>query len=65
MGPGLCPIFSFSQAITFLQSAARLRGSEEVTEQDIFEIAGVSDTAHKISIMSIRVVKDLNLGCLC
>ena len=30
------------KAITFLQSVSRLKGSEEVTEEDIMEIAGVS-----------------------
>ncbi len=33
------------QAITFLQSAARLKGTEEITEEDILEIAGVSPVA--------------------
>ena len=30
------------KAITCLQSAARLKGQEEVTKEDIYEIAGVS-----------------------
>ena len=30
------------QAITYLQSVARLKGSEEVEEGDVIEIAGVS-----------------------
>jgi len=31
------------KAITFLQSAARLKGDNEITKQDIYEIAGVSE----------------------
>jgi DNA polymerase III delta prime subunit len=31
------------KAITFLQSAARLKGDSEITKQDIYEIAGVSE----------------------
>ena len=30
------------KAITCLQSAARLKGQEEVTKEDVYEIAGVS-----------------------
>ena len=30
------------QAITYLQSIARLKGSEEIEEADVLEIAGVS-----------------------
>ena len=30
------------QAITYLQSAARLKGAEEIEKQDILEIAAVS-----------------------
>lgn len=30
------------KAITYLQSAARLKGEEEITKKDIYEIAGVS-----------------------
>ena len=30
------------KAITFLQSVSRLKGAEEVTQEDIMEIAGVS-----------------------
>jgi len=33
------------KAITYLQSAARLKDSDEITEQDICEIAGVIPTA--------------------
>ena len=32
------------QAITILQSAHRLRGDEEITQDDILEIAGVRST---------------------
>ena len=32
------------QAITLLQSAHRLRGDEEITQDDILEIAGVRST---------------------
>ena len=31
------------KAITFMQSVSRLKGSEEVTEEDILEIAGVRE----------------------
>ena len=34
------------KAITFLQSVSRLKGSEEVTEGDILEIAGVRILVH-------------------
>lgn len=30
------------KAITYLQSVARLKGDEEVTKADVFEIAGAS-----------------------
>lgn len=35
-----------SQAITYLQSSARLKGTEEITEEDIYEIAGVHTHTH-------------------
>ena len=35
-----------SQAITYLQSSARLKGTEEITEEDIYEIAGVHTHIH-------------------
>lgn len=36
------------KAITLLQSASHLKGSEEVTSQDILEIAGVSPTPSQL-----------------
>ena len=39
------------QAITYLQSATRLKGSEEITEDDISEIAGVSELQWNPSIV--------------
>jgi replication factor C subunit 2/4 len=35
------------KAITFLQSAGRLKGEEGVTKADIYEIAGVSNDRHQ------------------
>ena len=42
LGPEFTPSFLLSsQAITYLQSSARLKGTEEITEEDVHEIAGV------------------------
>ncbi len=43
------------KAITYLQSAARLRGEDTVTEEDIREISGVSSVVHKLFIWELGV----------
>jgi len=47
------------KAITYLQSAARLKDSDEITEQDICEIAGV---CIQYSVLKKQLISVISTG---